>query len=55
MIDRLIIILCKIQMKKIRRYENTDFMYIRGDGKDFPIYLLFTDDVEFRSKMKRIY
>ncbi|MEQ6049504.1 hypothetical protein U2I53_10700 [Lysinibacillus capsici] len=47
MLAKLIMFLCHIQHK---RYGN-DLLYIKGKGKDYPKYLLYTENENVYSRM----
>lgn len=49
MLTRLIVFLCKI---KYRKYKQPIF-YIKGTGKDYPKYLLYTEDENAYKRMDR--
>lgn len=47
MIDRFIIWLCHIRYKKF----DMPIFYIKGNGKDYPKYLLYTEDERIYQRM----
>ena len=57
LVRRLIFWYLKRELKEMRqqeRYENTPFMFINGTNKDYPNYLVFTDDEQYRKKLHRM-
>lgn len=50
MIDRLIMWLCHLKYKKYGK----PIFYIKGTGKDYPRYLLFTEDASVYRKMDMV-
>jgi hypothetical protein len=50
-IRKLIIIYMKYELKKLRRTQNTKYVFLNGTGKDYPNYLVFTDNEDYRNKL----
>ena len=55
MLNRIIMLLVKIKLKQVRKTQGTPYLFISGNAKDYPNYLMFTDDIEIRGQMKDIY
>ena len=49
MIDRIIMWLCHLKYKKYKK----PILYIKGTGKDYPKYLLFTEDENIYKRMEQ--
>jgi hypothetical protein len=43
------------QLEELRRYQDTPYVYIKGTDKDYPKYLMYTDDKKSRNQMHSIY
>lgn len=57
LVRRLIFWYLKRELKEIRKQErnvNSPFVFINGTDKDYPNYLVFTDDEQFRRKLHRM-
>jgi len=42
-------------LKRMKKSQNTTYLYIKGIGKDYPKYLMYTDNEEIRHQMHQIY
>ena len=49
MIDRIIMWLCHIRYKKF----NMPILYMKGNGKDYPHYLLYTENENVYQRMDK--
>lgn len=49
MVDKLIMWLCRIQYKKHKQ----PILYIKGNGRDYPRYLLYTENENVYKRMDR--
>ena len=57
LVRRLIFWYLKKELKELREQErnaNSPFMFINGTDKDYPNYLVFTDDRDYRKKLHRM-
>jgi len=41
----------KRELRLLRKTQDTPYIYIKGTGKDYPNYLVFTDDKNYRNKL----
>jgi len=54
LINTLILWFMQRQLNKLRKKQNTPYIYIKGTSKDYPKYLMYTDDEVVRNKMHAI-
>ena len=54
-INNLILMYLQWNLKRIRKNNNTPYLYIKVTGKDYPKYLMYTDDKKIRNQMHDIY
>ncbi|AEY67841.1 hypothetical protein Clo1100_3722 [Clostridium sp. BNL1100] len=56
MLNKLILFLMQIQLNKFRKKNwTTTYIFIKGKGKDYPKYLMYTDNEGTRKEMQNIY
>lgn len=55
MITKIIMFLCKIEHKRIKKEnnQNIQILSIKGNGKDYPKYLLYTEDENVYKRMDK--
>lgn len=53
-INKVVCFYMQLQLKDMRKQQDTPYLYIMGTGKDYPKYLMFTDDVSIRNKLHAI-
>lgn len=39
------------QLDKLRKKQDTPYIFIKGTGKDYPRYFMYTDNEKIRNKM----
>jgi hypothetical protein len=50
----IVIFYMQLQLKYLRKQQDTPYFYIMGTGKEYPKYLMFTDDIAIRNKLHAI-
>ena len=53
-IDNFIMWVMQRQLNKIRKGQDTPYVFIKGTKKDYPKYLMYTDDEGIRNIMHNI-
>lgn len=54
LLSKIIMFILQWQLNKLRKKEKTPYLYVEGTGKDYPKYLMYTDDEEIRNEMHDI-
>jgi hypothetical protein len=54
MIAKIIMFLLNFELKKIRKHQTTPYMFIKGTGKNYPKYVMYTDQVDIAREMHKI-
>lgn len=44
MLNKIIVFLLQMQLNTMRKKQDTPYMFIKGLGKDYPKYLMYTDN-----------
>lgn len=55
MLNKIIIWLLQRRLNRLKKQQDTPYLYIKGIGKDYPKYLMYTDDASIALKMHRIF
>ena len=54
MINKFIMWYMQRQLKRLQKTQNTPYIFIKGTGKDYPKYLMYTNSVSVRETMQSI-
>jgi hypothetical protein len=53
-INKLIMWCMQKQLERLRKTQDTPYIFIKGTNNDFPKYLMYTDNEKIRHKMHSI-
>jgi len=55
LVDGLIMRIMQRKLERMKKQQNTPYIFIKGTENDYPRYLMYTDDEHIRKLMHRIY
>lgn len=53
-LDAIIMSVMQWRLNRLRKTQDTPYIFIKGTYQDYPKYLMYTDDKHIRAKMHRI-